>query len=252
MNIATRFTPNEVKAAAQLAVADFDHLLPAFIATVEQQIEQFTGLTLHSKTETIRVNGKWTDTVFLPGKPISEVTTVRIWKEDFADNPWAPPTATNFMGQNVGFTGNPPEALTAGVDYGLKFDKMWGNRRYSLSGLLIRNGKAWPGAIERQRGRITYRRIDGQSNIEVTYSYGFVDVRDIPPVFLLAVAAGVMAFIQRIPAAGMVATSNGLDGASVGLSIDTGSLESAGGGIYAPECGSIRSALQSYIAPRIF
>lgn len=252
MNVATRFTPSEVKAVAQIAVTDYDAVLPALILAVEQQVEQFTGLTLHSKTETVRVNGKWHPVVFLPGRPISAVTTVRIWQDDFSDNPWSPPTATNFMGQNAGFTGDPPTALVAGVDYGLKFDKVWGSRQYSLGGMLVRNGRVWPGTVERKRGRMHYRQVEGQSNVEVTYTYGFVEVRDIPPVFLLAVAAGVVAHIQRIPAGGMVATSNGLDGASVGLSIDTGSLEQAGGGLYGPECGSIRSALQAYIAPRVF
>lgn len=249
--MANLFTDAEVKAAAQIVVTDYDAVIPGYIATVEHQLEQFTGLTLQSKSETIRVNGKWRDTVFLPGRPVSAVTTVRIWQEDFADNPWSPPANTNFMGQNASFTGDPPAALTLGVDYGLKFDKVWGSRQYSIGGMVIRNGKAWPGAIERKRGRLHYRKIDGQSNIEVTYTYGFVVKADVPPVFLTAVAAGVQALIQRIPNAGMVNTSNGLDGASVGLSIDTGSMEQASG-LFAPEVGSIRNALAAYIVPRIF
>lgn len=249
--MANLYTTSEVKTAAQIAVTDYDAVIPGYIATVEHQLEQFTGLTLISKTETVRVNGKWTQYVFLPGRPISAVATVRIWQEDFADNPWLPSADTNFMGQNAGFTGDPPAALTLGVDYGLKFDKVWGSRKYSIGGMLVRNGKAWPGAIERKRGRMHHRKIDGQSNVEVTYTYGFVDKADVPPVFLTAVAAGVVALIQRVPQAGMVNTSNGLDGASVGLSIDTGSLEQSSG-LYAPEVGSLRSALQPYIVPRVF
>lgn len=251
MTAATFYTPAEVKAAAQITVTDHDAVIPGYAAVVEHQLEQFTGLSLVSRTDTIRVNGKWRPQVFLPGKPISAVTTVRIWSEDFADNPWSPPTDTNFMGQNASFTGSAPAALVLGLDYGLKFDKVWGTRKYSMGGMLIRNGKAWPGAIERQRGRMHYRRIDGQSNIEVTYTFGFVSKDDVPPVFLTAVAAGVVALIQRVPLAGMVNTSNGLDGASVGLSIDTGSLEQSSG-LYAPECGSLRSALSAYITPKVF
>lgn len=247
----TVYTPSEVKAVGQITATDYDAIIPDLVAVVEHQIEQFTGLTLQSRTETVRVNGKWHPNVFLPGRPISAVTAVRIWQEDFADNPWQPPSGTNFMGQNASFTGDPPAALTAGIDYGLKFDKVWGSRNYSIGGMLIRNGKAWPGSIERKRGRLHYRKIDGQSNVEVTYTYGFVEKADVPPVFLTAVAAGVVALIQRVPQAGMVNTSNGLDGASVGLSIDTGSLEQSSG-LYAPEVGSIRSALTAYIVPRVF
>jgi hypothetical protein len=247
----TLFTIDQVKAVAQITATDWDAIIPGLIATVEHQLEQFTGLTLFSRSATVRIGGKWRDTLFLPGRPISAVTLVRIWQSEFGDGVWEDPGQVNFMGQNASYAGTPPAALILGVDYGLKFDKQWNNRQYSLCGMVIRNGRVWPGATERKRGRMHHRRVDGRGNIEVQYTYGFVESGDVPPVFLSAVAAGVQAFIQRIPAGGLVNTSNSLDGASVGLSLDTGSLDQASG-LYAPEVGSLRSALMSYVAPRVF
>jgi hypothetical protein len=246
----TVFSIADVKAAALLTVSDYDAALPGWVATLESQLEQFTGLTLASREVTVRVSGRWHRVLILPGRPVSEVSVVRIWEgEEFADGDDL--TGVNFMGQNADYDGATPTALTLGVGYGVDFNKHWGTRDYSFSGKVERNGRVWPGAVQRKRGRLGVKRVRGQNNIEVTYKFGFVDAADIPPAFLTAVAAGVQAYIQRIPSGGMIETSNSLDGASVGRQLDSGGSE-AGGGLYLPELGSVRAALAPYCVPRIF
>lgn len=247
--MATTYTVNDVKTAALITVTDYDAALPGWIATLEGQLEQFTGLSLASREVTVRVSGRWHRVFILPGRPISEVSVVRIWEGDeFSDN--GDPTAINFMGQNSAFAGTPPTALTLGVDYGVVFDKHWGTRDYSFCGKVERNGRVWAGAWERKRGRLGIKKIKGQNNIEVTYKFGFVDAADIPPAFLTAVAAGVQSFIRRIPTGGLVTTSQSLNGASVSKQFAPAAQDS--GGLNAPEMSDIRNALLAYVVPKVF
>ena len=247
--MANVFATADVKAAALLTSTEYDGALGGWIATLERQITDFTGLTLAPSTGTVRLDGRWHPTAFLPRRPVSAVTLVRIW--DGGDySPTGEPGAVNFMGQNTAFTGTPPTPLTLGVDYGVRWDVVWNGRQYAVGGRLLRNGRPWPGAYERRRGRLGVRKVNGQGNIEVQYAYGFADPADIPPVFLTAVAAGVQAYILRIPTGGLITTSNSLDGASTGSQVADGGA--AGGGLHFPELASVKDALSAYIAPRVF
>jgi hypothetical protein len=246
----TFFTASRIKTAAQLSGTQYDAALPGWIATLEHQIEQFTGLRLTQRTEIEFLDGKWHNEIMLPGRPVSAVLDVRVFEGGDYD-PLVSTSQINFMGQNPLFTGTLPAPLLIGVDYGLQFDKSWSNRRYSLSGRLIRNGREWPGAFEKRRGRITVRKVNGSGNIRVQYTYGFASADDVPPVFETAVAAGVRAFILRIPTGGVIPTSQSLDGASLGSQI----VSAQGGGqsgLYFPELGSIREAMQAYVVPRVY
>lgn len=247
--MATVFTISDVKRAALLTGTDYDSALPVWIAAAENQLEQFSGLSLTPRSATVYLDGRWHHVVHLPGRPVSSVTSVRIWEgQDYSSI--AVPSQVDFIGQNPDYTGTPPTELVPGVDYGLRWDKNWSGTNYSLCGRLERNSRVWPGALERKQGRVGVRKIKGQGNVQVEYTYGFLRAIDIPPIFILAVASIIQAYILRIPSGGLIPTSQSLDGASVGSQVAGGSDSS--GGLYYPELGDIRGALLAYVAPKVY
>lgn len=80
---------------------------------------------------------------------------------------------------STGYSGQGPNAfgaeteLTQGTDYYLPVDQEDGT---SLSGLLVRIGCVWPGRIVRSGNRLVAERVDGQRNIKVVYTGGYLTV----------------------------------------------------------------------------
>ena len=231
------FTLTQIKPliGVSLAYTADDTALQACLDAVESHIQSVTRLRLAPLAATEWYPGNWCRSLRLRNLPVSAVTAVRIWTTDL-ENAWGQGTPTTT-----------PDALIAGDDYFLKIDwqnTVSGASPLSMSGLLVRP-QLWPGAIERRRGRIMQRPVEGPGNVQIAYTAGF-PANQIPAEFLVAVAAGTKFARMQAKSGGLTPTSEGLDGYSHAFSA---TVQAAASGIGV--LGEVQSLIAKYTRPFI-
>lgn len=187
-----------------LADTSQDVQLQLALDAVEAQVQHLTRLRLAPVMLTEWYAGNWSRTLRLREGPVRSVTSVEKLTGD-SDGAWGLGDVSVL------------EVIDPGVWF-LKLDHQLLTTppvAVSLSGTLV-SRRGWDGALERRRGRVVRREVEGNGNYKVVYEAGF-PANQVPAEFLPAVAAGVAYLRRTVPTGGLVVTGQSMEGVSVTL-----------------------------------